>query len=244
MALVAVIVFNRPVPACTDHLQNQDELGVDCGGPCVLVCESETSPLVILWARTFHTRGGLYDVAAFIENPNPFGLLGLPYHFRIYDTDLVPVKDVNGSTYLNPHERALVIVPNVNFGFRTPKNPPTLEFVGEPKWQRLTPTRTPTLTITNKRVETGDDGVTLRATLLNESIFAVDDVELDAVLLNASSTALDVSSTFVKHMESNTSQEVTFTWPEIPADVVASADIFTRLNFVEGAVVAPEAPKP
>src|SRR3989344_66020 len=170
LIIVGLIVANRHVDSCTDNIQNQNELGVDCGGPCVKVCTSEVSDIKVIWARVFHTRDTLYDVGIYIENPNPFSLATLPYHVRIFDKGLIPIKDVDGETYVNAHERLLVVIPNINLGFRTPQSQPTVTFGNSLLWERLTGTeRLPVLTVINKRLATSTPGITLTATIRNRS---------------------------------------------------------------------------
>lgn len=232
---VALIFLNRHVPSCSDNIQNQGELGPDCGGPCTKVCAIETNNLVVLWNRVFKVRDGVYDVAAFVENTNPFGLASVPYHIRVYDTENIPVKDIDGTTYLNPHERALIFEPQINVGFRNP----TRAFISFPDtldWKRLNKAKEPTLVFTNQRIE-NQPILTLRATLTNESLFAVGEIELDAVLYGPDGNALHVSRTYVDSLASGASKEVFFTWPEAPAGEVLSADIYPRVNLVEGNII-------
>ena len=230
LAVVLLIIANRHVPTCRDNQQNQTELGPDCGGPCVKVCPAEVGELVVLWTRLFKIRDGVYDVAAYVENPNPFGILDLPYHIRVYDADNIPIKDVDGNTYLNPHERTLILIPQINVGFREP----TRAFISFPEgfpWIRISEPREPTFTITNQRIEEGPI-LSLRATLTNDSLFAITDIELAALLFDSTGNVTHVSRTFVEGLKTGDSETVVFTWPGggLP---VFSADILPRVNLVK-----------
>ena len=55
--MVVLVVANRRVPNCSDNIQNQNEIGVDCGGECVRVCALEATDLVLLWTRTLDIDG-------------------------------------------------------------------------------------------------------------------------------------------------------------------------------------------
>ncbi|HEY9582758.1 MAG TPA: hypothetical protein VJK09_00385 [Candidatus Paceibacterota bacterium] len=238
VVIVALIIANRHVSTCSDNIQNQGELNVDCGGVCTLVCPSETNDLVVLWTRIFKVREGAYDVAAFIENPNPFGLVQVPYHIRIYDKENVPVRDIDGTTYVNPHERMIIFEPQVNVGFREP----TRAFLSFPDvfiWKRLKEAKNPTLTLTNKRIE-NEPILTLRATLTNDSLSPVEDIELDALLYDASSNVIAVSRTYVDRLDNGSSKEIFFTWPTPPAKGVVSAEIFPRVDLVKTNVIMTE----
>ena len=45
-------LFTAP-PTCFDKKQNGNEIGVDCGGSCSLVCPSATRAPAVLWARAY-----------------------------------------------------------------------------------------------------------------------------------------------------------------------------------------------
>ena len=227
---VFLIFANRHVPSCTDKVQNQEELDVDCGGPCVNVCQSEISSITTLWTRVFKVREGVYDVAAYIENPSSFGLVQAPYHIKIYDADNVPVKDIEGSVYLNPNERVLIFEPEVNVGFRVP-NRAFLTFEEDLDWLRLDIPRAPILTITNQKIE--DSPVfTLRANVTNNSFFQVDGIELNALLYGNDGNVIGISRTFINYLGNDETKEVSFTWPGMLSEEVVSADIFPRTDMV------------
>src|SRR3989344_1532418 len=234
-AAVLLIIINRHAPACNDDVQNQGELGIDCSGPCTKVCAVEINDLAALWTRIFKVREGIYDVAAYVENPNDFGLVNLPYHIRIYDAENVPVKDVEGEVFLNPHERALIFEPQVNVGFRIP-NRAFITFPDKPVWHRLNPARATTLTVTNQRIETSPI-LSLRATLTNDSLFLVSAIELDALLYGQSGNVLHVSRTYVENLASGQSKEISFTWPTLPTETVVSSDILPRVDLVSSNVI-------
>ncbi|HEY9583270.1 MAG TPA: hypothetical protein VJK09_03135 [Candidatus Paceibacterota bacterium] len=231
LATVIFIIANRRVPSCSDGIANQGELGEDCGGPCQVVCQSEADDLVVLWTRVFKVGEGLYDVVAYIENPNPFGLANYPYSIRIYDADNVPVKDVSGSTYLNPHQRFIIFEPRVNVGFRIPTRA-FVSFPQEPDWQRLSSVRDVSLVLSNQHIETSSI-LALRVTLTNESLFPLENVELAALLYNSDGNVVHASRTYVDHIGIGESRELVFTWPIIPSEVVVGADVLARVNLVK-----------
>ena len=83
---VFVAYFNKP-PTCSDNKQNQGELGVDCGGPCLLLCPAQYAPLNVLWSRFSKVSDGDYNVLAYIENPNlNASSYNLNYVFKLYDS--------------------------------------------------------------------------------------------------------------------------------------------------------------
>ncbi|HEY4493229.1 MAG TPA: hypothetical protein VJB98_01255 [Candidatus Paceibacterota bacterium] len=238
VAIVVLLIANRHVPSCSDDLANQGEIGIDCGGPCTKVCSDEASELVVLWTRVFKVRDGAYDIAAFVENPNTFGLTDLTYKIRVYDAENIPVKDVEGSTYLNPHARTLILVPQVDVGFRIP----TRAFITFPDnldWKRLQDTGPEPLLLTNQRIET-EPVLSLRTTVTNDSLRSIEDIELSAFLYGESGNVVHVSRTYLEELPSGASKDVVLTWPFPPLERIVSADILPRFDQVLPNIITTE----
>ena len=231
LTIVVLIVFNRHIPSCTDNEQNQGELSVGFGGPCLKVCSIETRDLIVLWTRVFPVREGIYDVVAFVENPNPFGLSDLAYRFRLFDNENVSIKDIVGHTFVNPHERFLIFESNVNVGFRSPTRA-FIEIISTPKWLRLSDIRRPDLTISNQRNDRRQN-FSVAATLVNNSSFDANDIEISAILFDNAGNAIHASRTWVASLGSADSSDIIFTWPVYFASSTASADILSRVNLVD-----------
>jgi hypothetical protein len=65
-------LFIRVPPTCTDGKQNQDEMGIDCGGICTNQCEPPLNAKDIVTREVAFVPAdrGSYDVLARIYNPN------------------------------------------------------------------------------------------------------------------------------------------------------------------------------
>lgn len=71
VALLAIIGFAifYHMPTCTDGKQDQDEVGVDCGGSCSTLCSVQVERASVRFARVL-TQSGRQDLIAYIDNPN------------------------------------------------------------------------------------------------------------------------------------------------------------------------------
>ncbi|MEK9179526.1 MAG: hypothetical protein AAB893_03605, partial [Patescibacteria group bacterium] len=137
--VLVYLVFLRRPASCTDGLQNQTELGVDCGGVCEKVCAVEVSPLIKEWARLFKIGEGKYDVAALIQNPNfNLGLKRLDYTFKIYDRDNLFITEKSGSVFVNARDKFVIFETNLDTGKRIPINA-IVEFKPDLLWSRVYP---------------------------------------------------------------------------------------------------------
>ncbi len=92
----------RPAPSCFDGKQNQNELGIDCGGVCAAVCiPVDNRPIeTIVPAQGFSPAPGVFAVIARVQNPNlTVGAVRFSYTFTIYDTQEQSYK-VSGTSYV------------------------------------------------------------------------------------------------------------------------------------------------
>ena len=108
LAVVAVFVgsflwwaLDKP-PTCSDRTQNQNELGVDCGGVCDLRCASETRRLLTKWVMPLEVSEGFWSVVAYIENPNLNSYADpISYRFKLYDENNALVAERSGNTFIH-----------------------------------------------------------------------------------------------------------------------------------------------
>lgn len=66
--IVIAIVYETP--SCSDGKQNQDEVGIDCGGSCAYLCESQVQTVRTPLVRAISSPLGRTDVVAYVENRN------------------------------------------------------------------------------------------------------------------------------------------------------------------------------
>lgn len=82
VVLWIVIPRNVEVATCTDNIQNQDEVGMDCGGSCE-ECELKDLRLEIGGVDILQV-GDRSTLLVKVENPSDnFGVLGVPYRFEV-----------------------------------------------------------------------------------------------------------------------------------------------------------------
>lgn len=233
--LAGVFLFLRSLQApvsCFDGLKNQDELGVDCGGSCSAVCQSEVSDLEVLWSQVFRVSGGVYDAAALVENPNPaIGAERLSYRFRVFDEKNVLITERIGVAYVNPSERVLIFEPRLDTGERIPRRA-FIDFEEVPVWKRVPTAARTRLVIEDKRFESVPRP-RVTATVVNQSVAGVPDAEAMVVLSNAEGNAFAVSRTKVGRIAGDGKKSVAFTWPEPFAESPTFIEILVRTNLTD-----------
>ena len=228
--------FNIRVPvSCTDTKQNQGELDVDCGGPCVNICESEILPLTVEWARSFKISNGKYDAAAVIVNRNNYlGISKFKYRLSLYDSRNVHVAEKDGEIFINPNEKVVIFESSIDTGEREATRA-ILEYNEEKLlqgWVRVGDlSLKPRISVGNEKLTEGARP-SLSAEITNDSPSDIRNIDVSAVVYDENNNAMAVSSTFVSILSRGETQTVTFTWPEPFKNKPKTKDILPRIDYV------------
>lgn len=228
--LILYPVFHK-APTCMDGKQNGTEKGVDCGGSCQLYCPFEVSKPIVLWSRAFHVAGTSYNLLAYIENQNKSGAVyQAPYEFRIYDTNNKLIGRREGTTFIPPNQRYAIFESRFDAGTATPRST-TFSFVGDLVWVKKEPVLT-TLPLKVDRILIGDDTTSpsLSARLVNESVYNLPEFDVITILYDEMKNAIAVSKTHTSGIESNTSIQITFTWPLPFSATPITKDVLPQIN--------------
>ena len=236
--LIILFIFLIPVifkkPTCTDSKKNGDEVGVDCGGACLRMCQEKVSDPVILWSRAFPVVGNTYNLVAFIENQNKNGgVIEASYEFRIYDVKNLLIGRRQGTTFIPPNKQFAIFEPRIDFAEREVKSV-TFEFTDPLVWVKKEPTLN-NLALFVDNITMGEDSKSpsLSALVKNESIYDMPPFEVIAILYDEDKNAINASKTIKDGLSSNDSLSVFFTWPEalngdpVTKDVLISINPFT-----------------
>jgi len=199
-------------PTCSDNKQNQEEVGVDCGGPCSLLCKSQTSNPIVSWKRFFLVGSGVYNVVVYVENPNTnAGARDVGYQIRIFNTDGISMYERHGATTI-PAKRAVPIVEaGISFGNQTPTRI-EFKFDDDIVWYREAVKDVP-LYVANNSMIGATSTPKLTTNITNISSDSYSDVEVVAILYDEIGNAMGASRTYIDKIDGNETIPLTFTWP-------------------------------
>jgi hypothetical protein len=188
LSIVLFSIWYEP-PTCFDQKQNQDEIGVDCGGQCALLCAV---------AYVQHTNNNAYTKEA-------------RYKFEFYDVDGKFIGEREGTTHVGSEETRFVIVESkLDLGERTPYRV-MFKWLNEPVWHRYAPTKN--IVVEEREIVKLNYGVEIRAWLRNNQPVPVKDVEVAVLVFDNTETAIAVSTTFVEFVGPRESVPISFSWP-------------------------------
>lgn len=224
--------LNKP-PSCIDNKQNGSETGIDCGGSCARACLSQVDAVSILWARAFRVIPGRYNAVAYLENHNKNTAISkINYRFRFADSNNVYIGKREGSTYVPPSGRFAVFEPGIDIGNSIPVYT-TFEFTQTPQWTTVSPEKINQLKVlvSNINLLNEDTSPVLSATIKNNSLFTIPEVDVVAILYDANHNAVSTSRTYIDVLNPEEVINRSFTWPEPMSTKIVAIEIIPLYNI-------------
>ncbi len=210
--------YLKPAPTCFDHIQNQGEEGVDCGGPCAKVCTPATlQPITVLGAvMTFTTSPGRVTFLAGIANTNTdFTARNFDYRFDLSDASGTVVQSIAGQSFIYAGEEEYLVAPNEAV---TSSVSNVALVIRNPVWAKSSDTGTaPQFDLEN--VQTGtisSDMIGTSGTLTNNDASAFDTVTVIALFKDASGAIIGASQTELDNVAPNGTYDFSVTYPADP----------------------------
>lgn len=225
--LPAYLIFYKP-PTCDDGKQNGDEKGIDCGGSCVKLCRSQYLDPNIIWTRAIKVKSGIYNIIAYIENPNiDAGVDFISYNFKIKDKDGVLIYEKKGDTFIPPNKFFAVFEDRISMGEKIPTKI-LFEFTGGTVWKKQE-NKEAGITVLKKTISYENYLPRVDAVLENHTLESIFKIEVVAIVYDKYDNAVGFSRTFIDKLEKRESQSITFTWPEPLVSDVVKIEIIPRI---------------
>lgn len=211
-------------PTCSDGLKNGSELGVDCGGACSRLCQNVFQTPTISWVKYEAVAPNLYNVAAYIVNPNPNGAaINVPYKFTLFDKNGDPVAYTNGTTTLPAHRNTLAFKTSVDTGKSIPTKA-IFEFTAAPVWQK-SEDKLSQLVVIDKKYTEESDSSSLEVTVGNHSLTPYQKVYILVALYDVDGNTIGFSRTLIDQIDPGATEVAPFTWPISRHGKVATIEV-------------------
>ncbi len=223
IGLIAYFIFYTP-PTCFDGKLNQKEEGIDCGGPCEIICSFKTIEPIIKWARAVETSEGVFGVVALIENPNTFAeAYNSPYIFKLYDQNGILINERDGKAYVPNNSIFPIFEGNLKVGNRIPTRA-IFEFSKKIKWIKVEDLNNP-IELTNIQYLEKNNSPRVQATIENKSVRNLKNIELIVLLYDIENNLINSSQTKIDILKKDSSEAIIFTWPKLFEKEVVKIDI-------------------
>lgn len=223
LAATSFAVFYR-VPTCSDHVQNQGETGIDCGGPCSAICSADVAPAKALFARALAPAPGRIDVIAYVENPNSDAAAsGVRGTVELYDAQHVLVTKQDATFDLPPASSVPVYLPGAALGDHAITQ---AFFTIDPAslhWFRVT--GRPLLPKVDSIAIQAGAAPRITATLTNLTAQPIEGITLIATVFDPAKNAIAASRTVVTELPPQGTVPLVFTWNQPFAGTAARVEI-------------------
>jgi hypothetical protein len=213
-------------PTCTDGKQDGGEQGVDCGGPCQLLCPALALAPIVHWDQIFPVAPGIYNAVAYIENPNLGSYAeNVAYVFDIYDAQGALIATRTGTANIWANTKFAIFEPNIETGTSTAGSV-TFQFTGKLTWVKdnliFPQISIPQSSIVLSRADTTPH---LDATVVNSTSVPVQNLPFISILYDAAGNAIAVSRTIVPYLANGASQGIYFVWTQPFSEPVVQTEI-------------------
>jgi hypothetical protein len=216
--------FFYVAPTCFDGFKNGDETGLDCGGSCERLCPSEFLAPRVSWTTFEQLAPGLYNIAAYVVNPNAEGeAYGVPFNVILYDKEGVQIAQTTGSVHIPPNRNTLAFVGPLNVGKRIPYRA-FFEFSASPDWIKSVD-RLKTIAPGEKNYTEDANTSSLLVTLKNISVTPLGKMSVYAILSDVNSNIIGFSKTIVDGIDGKSTALAPFTWPKSHDGKVISIEV-------------------
>jgi len=228
VVVIPLIVKLYKPPTCFDNRQNQDELGIDCGGSCDLLCPAQYAPLNVLWSRFSKVNDGVYNVLAYIENPNfNAGADNINYVFKLYDKNGLLLRERAGKTFAPANKVMAIFEPDLLTGRQIPARV-DFSFTSQAVWFKQNSSETG-LSISESVVSREDSAPRLSALISNKTINQIKNIEAVAIIYNADGNTIAFSRTVIDAIADRESVNINFNWPKPFTDTYATTEIVLKV---------------
>jgi len=233
----AYLIFFQKTPTCSDKIQNQNEQGIDCGGPCAVNCEFLTiKDLRTDWVKFVEFKDGYYDLAAKIENPNPnFGLASFQYVFKTLDTAGNVLKEQTGSNFILPGQDAKYLMENnIALGKKPASAQLEIKKPAPEDWQK-TDISLPNLFVKNREFKFLSDGSGFSQAsgiLKNSSAYNFDAVLISVIIFDKQKNIMGLNKTQLRTILAGEERYFSVPWFSPLVGQVDSMEMTAETNIL------------
>ena len=210
---VVLIATFKQVPSCSDGVQNQNEEGVDCGGPCSYLCVEQERPPTVLFTQAINNGAGRVDIVASVENRNVTSAAkNVPYRVQLYARDHTLIFESSGVIDLPAGARVPVFIPGAFAGKQTVANAFLTIASSSPQWFRMTADPRIVPAVSNIKQGGAATAPRVEAVLSNTSTTALANVPVVVFVRDEQGTVIAASQTVVSAIPAQGQAVAIFTW--------------------------------
>ena len=232
LSIGAVLFFFRddffPKPTCADNKKNGFEIGVDCGGVCALRCQSEVTPLSVVWARAIPTSTSTYDLVGIISNKNINNApKSVAYTFTAYDPLGAVMFTESDTTAVLVEDDIPVMIQNVV----SYKQPGTVTLTLSPAshYTAQEKSTSPSIKVLESTYEPGEKP-RVYVTVKNMTLAPMYDLPIRVILFDQNQNAIGAGESVIQVLEREEEKKIVLTWKQPFTETVARIRVYPLVN--------------
>ncbi len=218
----------KPVSSCFDHVQNQGEEGIDCGGPCAQACIPPDIKAISVGGipRLFRTTPSGISIFAEIRNPNgDYAAQNFAYTFKLYDDQNNILREITGESFIYAGEIKYLAVFDLASADAT--HVQRVELVVEsPQWVPEAVFKKPQLLVQNSQVSKQESGILVSGRLVNNDSVAIPQITIATIFYDQLGQPVGVSKNEVENVAPGQSQPFSVIHPSLPTADLSRTAIF------------------
>ncbi|MDP2665787.1 MAG: hypothetical protein Q8P23_04135 [bacterium] len=225
LAIVLIATVSK-APSCSDGIQNQNEAGIDCGGPCAYLCTAQNQPPTVLYTQALEYGEGRTDVIASIENKNTTAAAkNVPYRITLYGKGQALVQEMTGTVDLPPGVSVPVYVSQIFSGKQAVIGAFLNVATSSVQWFSMTPNQRSMPLVSNTSQGGTLNDPRIQAILTNPTVNSFNTVRTIVIVHNKNGDVIAASQTVVPSIPAQGWAVATFTWNKAFSETPAAIEV-------------------
>lgn len=222
--------FGRPATTCFDNIQNQNEIGIDCGGSCISCDLKNIKPLSVGDTSVFQVKN-LSSALFRISNPNiNYGSDNFKYKINFYDFNDKLVESIDRSSFIYAGENKNMVEAGIDVG--SAKISRAEVVVVDTRWIASGEFQPPKFENNNMRTGKTGDTFIVSGAIKNVNSFSIAKIIINAVLVNKAGSALGATRTEIDDLNAFSGKNFSV-FAQVDPFLISQVDASSTQFFVE-----------
>jgi hypothetical protein len=200
-----------PNPTCFDNRKNQNETGVDCGGPCISCEIKSLKPVSVSNKYIIPLPDGIGIAVELVNQNADWGASSFVYTVTLKDQFGNSLGSFSGNSFIYGGELKYIVVPRVQV---VGSSVASIEMdIQDPQWMPAMQFQKPDIEIQDLRT-TDNQGIIVSANVYNKDARSFQNTQILALVFNRSGALIGASQTVIDSLSALEIKNVRVLFPK------------------------------